>query len=171
MITKLVVCFFQGVQQLELSFELPVCTVLASTAADSGAVIGAVSDINPHIDRKYSRSGAPGSVLAGAPDLSNPVLQKIGQKYEINISVDKAPSGPGAAGWGSPFNAGAEARNALGLGEDVPTIVFTAKGAVSNAEKVKTGTQELMDYLTQNYTVGLNDMGCEYHDVHDRHFG
>ena len=107
---------FQDMQLLELSFELPLGTVLHTTSNDNPDVGGAVR-------------------RQGVPDLSNPILQKIGQKYEINISVDKM------------------VQNRASLSPTDSLILFTTKGAVSNTEKVKIGTQELMDYLTQNYTV------------------
>ena len=67
-------------QQLELSFELPLSTVLASTAADCLA--------SPPDDISGSgllSAGKRNSRIVGAPDLSNPVLQKIGQKCVVLI--------------------------------------------------------------------------------------
>ncbi|XP_075260495.1 uncharacterized protein LOC142352038 isoform X2 [Convolutriloba macropyga] len=138
----------RNMQQLELSFELPLSTVLASTAADCLA--------SPPDDISGSgllSAGKRNSRIVGAPDLSNPVLQKIGQKYEINISVDK--SGSGTTAGRSPFNIAASPSPQMEALGAASTIVFTTKGACSNTDKVKSGTQELMDYLTQNYTAPM----------------
>ena len=119
-------------QQVELSFELPLA-----------AIINTASPAIPGQSRPpFSPTGTGAGSSTGLADISNPVVQKIGQKYEINISVERAIAN-------RPYDDGV-------YDTPPPVVLCTTKGSVSNLEKVKAGTRELIDYLTQNCTVSIS---------------
>ena len=120
-------------QQVELSFELPHAAII--NTASPAAIAG--QSRSP-----FSLRGTGAGNSTGLADISNPVVQKIGQKYEINISVERAIGN-------RPYDDGV-------YDTPPPVVLCTTKGSVSNLEKVKAGTRELIDYLTQNCTVSIS---------------
>ena len=123
---------FQSMQQLEVSFEIPDAVFMSSPTPIPGS-----SASQPRTPFSPPMHGSS----LGIADISNPTIQKIGQRHEINISIERAVA----------------TRSCDDAMYDNPpqVVLCTTKGSVSNLEKVKAGTRELIDYLTQNCTVSF----------------